>query len=263
MAVLNANPLRKRIQAGEFLLGTLLEIPSPALVEIMGLSGFDFVVIDGEHGPLDLATTENLIRAAACAGISPIVRVSENHPVLIRQPLDLGATGVQVPQVDSLVSAQSVVRSAMFAPYGERGLQPFVRGASYGSRKTAAFMESANEDAVLVVHIEGESGAEDLERILTVDRIDVIFIGPYDLSQSLGVPGDVTHPLVEKRIDEIIRASLDAGRCVGIFCDSPETVAKWRGRGVRYAALGLDALIFRNACQGLVNAVRGSSGSAQ
>lgn len=259
MAELRATPLRKRLQAGDFLLGTFLEIPAPALVEIMGISGFDFVVIDGEHGPLDLATTENLIRAASCAGITPIVRVLENQPALIRQPLDAGAAGVQVPQIDSLGSAQAVVRSALFAPSGERGLQPFVRAARYGAGKTSAFMENANENTVLVVHIEGEAGAADIERILTVERIDVIFVGPYDLSQSLGLPGEVNHPLVQEKIDTIIRATTDAGRCVGIFCDNPDAVAKWRSRGIRYAALGMDAAIFRNACQDLVNAVKNSS----
>lgn len=251
--------LRQRLRAGEFVLGTFLEIPAPSLVEILALAGFDFVIIDREHGSIDLDAAENLIRAAQCVGIAPIVRVAENHPVLVRQPLDMGAAGVQVPQVGSREEAMEVVRSAMFAPEGERGLQPFVRGASYRAVDTATFMAQANRDSVLAIHIEGESGAANLETILHVERIDVIFIGPYDLSQSLGVPGQVNHPKVEKRVAEIAALARGAGKCVGIFCDHPAAVAKWRSVGVTYAALSIDATIFLNACRDLVQQVKESS----
>jgi 4-hydroxy-2-oxoheptanedioate aldolase len=250
------NPLRQRLRAGEFVLGTFLELPSPALVEILGLSGFDFVIIDREHGSIDLHETENLIRAAQCTGIAPIVRVAENHPVLVRQPLDMGAAGVQVPQIGSQESALQVVKSALFAPEGERGLQPFVRGASYRATDPATFMANANRDSVLVVHIEGESGASNLEAILQVERIDVIFIGPYDLSQSLGLPGQVNHPRVENRVSEIAALARGAGKCVGMFCDNPANVVKWRSMGITYAALSIDATIFLNACRNLVDQVK-------
>lgn len=253
-------PLRQRLRQGEFVLGTFLEIPSPALVEILGLAGFDFVIIDREHGPVDLAVTEHLIRAAQCVGISPVVRVAANDPVLVRQPLDMDAAGVQVPQIGSREEAQSVVRGTMFAPLGERGLQPFVRGARYRELPPSAFMRSANETAALVIHIEGESAARELKPILEVDRIDVIFIGPYDLSQSLGVPGQVDHPKVIEMAESIVEATRAAGKCAGIFCDSPESAAKWRQRGVGYAALSMDAMIFRNACKDLVARVKESVG---
>ncbi|MEP7365517.1 MAG: aldolase/citrate lyase family protein [Acidobacteriota bacterium] len=256
MNALPKSSLRQRLRAGEFVLGTFLEIASPALVEILGLAGFDFLIIDREHGSIDIEACEGLIRAAQCAGIEPIVRVAENHPVLVRQPLDMGAAGVQVPQIGSQADALQVVKSAMFAPEGERGLQPFVRGASYRAIDPAAFMANANRDSVVVVHIEGESGASNLDAILQVERIDVIFIGPYDLSQSLGVPGQVHHPRVEKRVGEIAAMAHGSGKCVGMFCDNPSSVANWRSMGITYAALSIDATIFLNACRGLVNEVK-------
>ena len=259
MSSLPQDTLRQRLREGQFVLGTFLEIASPALVEILGLSGFDFVIIDREHGSIDLESAENLIRAARCSGISPIVRVAENHPVLVRQPLDMGATGVQVPQIGSRESAVRMVRSAMFAPEGERGLQPFARGASYRAVDTATFMANANRDSVLAIHIEGESGAANLEAILEVERIDVIFIGPYDLSQSLGVPGQVGHPKVETRVREIATLARKAGKCVGMFCDNPASVAKWRSAGVTYAALSMDATIFLDACRSLIDQVKEQS----
>jgi 4-hydroxy-2-oxoheptanedioate aldolase len=248
--------LRERLRNGDFVLGTFAELPSPALVEILGHAGFDFVIIDREHGSIDLETAEHMIRAAQASGISPMVRVAENHPVLVRQPLDMGAAGVQVPQIGSPEAAQQVVRSAMFAPEGERGLQPFVRAAAYGATPTGDLLRQANENSVLAIHIEGEEGARNLEQILQVDRIDVIFIGPYDLSQSLGIPGQTGHPRVEERIREIAALSRAAGKCVGIYCDNPASVAKWREIGVTYAALSMDARIFGTAAGDLVRQVK-------
>jgi 4-hydroxy-2-oxoheptanedioate aldolase len=248
--------LRQRLQAGEFVLGTFLELPSPPLVEMLAIAGFDFVIIDREHGSIDLGAAENLVRAAEAAGIAPIVRVPENNTVAVRQPLDMGAAGTQVPQVGSKEEAERVVQAATFAPTGDRGLQPFVRGARYGADGAAAFMHRANRDALLVVHIEGERGAANLPGILEVDRIDVLFIGPYDLSQSLGVPGQVEHPLVEAKVREIVALARAASKCVGIFCDSPARVRKWRALGVQYTALSIDAMIFLNACRDLVRQVK-------
>lgn len=259
MNALPPHSLRSRLHAGEFVLGTFVELPSPAVVEILGLAGFDFAIIDREHGSIDLEAAENLVRAAQCVGVAPIVRVAENHPVLVRQPLDMGAAGVQVPQVGSKESAEAVVRSAMFAPEGERGLQPFVRGASYRAVEPATFMASSNRDSVLAVHIEGESGAANLESILEVARIDVIFIGPYDLSQSLGVPGEVNHPKVEKRVAEIAALARAAGKRTGMFCDHPASVARWRAAGITYAALSIDATIFLNACRDLAGQIKEGS----
>lgn len=193
--------LRERLQQGDFVLGTFLEVPAP-LLEMLAIASFDFVIIDREHGSIDLGAAENLIRAAEAAGIAPVVRVPGNEPVAVRQPIDMGAAGTQVPQVGSQEEAERVVQAAAFAPTGDRGLQPFVRGARYGADGAAAFMQRANRDALLVVHIEGERGAANLPGILAVQRIDVIFIGPYDLSQSLGVPGQVEHPVVESKVRE-------------------------------------------------------------
>ncbi len=248
--------LRERLQQGYFVLGTFLEVPSPALVEMLAIAGFDFLIIDREHGSIDLDTAENLVRAAEAAGIAPVIRVPTNDPVAVRQPLDMGAAGTQVPQVGSKQEAERVVQAATFAPTGDRGLQPFVRGARYGADGAIAFMERANRDALLVVHIEGERGAANLPGILEVDRIDVVFIGPYDLSQSLGVPGQVEHPLVEAKVREIVAMARAASKCVGIFCDTPARVRKWRALGVQYAAISMDAMIFVNACRELVRQVK-------
>jgi 4-hydroxy-2-oxoheptanedioate aldolase len=254
MPQLRSNSLKHKLAGQEYVLGTFLEIPSPQLVEILGLAGFDFVIIDREHGSIDLAQTEDLIRASLSTGISPIVRVAACDPILVRQPLDMGAAGIHVPQIGSVESAALAIRSARFHPAGERGLQPFVRAASYRAHPTPEFLN--DRDSALIFHIEGREGVEALDGILSLDGTDVAFIGPYDLSQSLGVPGQVKHPRVREKMLEVVNKSRAAGKCVGTYCDDVETAREWRGLGVRYLAVSIDAAIFLRGAEAIVRGVR-------
>jgi 4-hydroxy-2-oxoheptanedioate aldolase len=254
---LRRNSLKRKLQDQDCVIGTFLEIPSPQLVELLGLAGFDFVIIDREHGTIDLAQTEDLIRASLSTGISPLVRVAACDPVLVRQPLDMGAGGIHVPQIGSVESAALAIRSARFHPLGERGLQPFVRAASYRAHPTAEFLAQANRDIVLIFHIEGKEGVEALDGIMALDGMDVAFLGPYDLSQSLGVPGQVKHPRVREKMLEVVEKCKAAGSCVGTYCDDIETAREWRRLGVRYLAVSIDAAIFLRGAEAIVREVRG------
>ncbi len=239
-----------------FVLGAFLEIPSPQLVELIGLAGFDFVVIDREHGTIDLETCENLIRAAAAVGLSPMVRVAQCDPVLVRQPLDMGAAGVHVPQIASAEAAALAVRSARFHPYGDRGLQPFVRAASYRAYPTAEFLEETNRETAVVLHIEGAEGVAAFPEIAAVEGVDVAFIGPYDLSHSLGIPGMVQSPLVRQKMMEILETARRRGLAVGTFCDDVRTALEWKKLGVTYLTVSVDAAIFLNAARRIADQVK-------
>ncbi len=257
MAVLRDNSLKRKIAEQEFVLGTFLEVPSPQLVEILGLAGFDFVVIDREHGSIDLGQTEDLIRACLSTQISPVVRVAECDPVLIRQPLDMGAAGIHVPQIGSVESAALAIRSSRFHPGGDRGLQPFVRAASYRACPTPDYLARANRDTAMIFHIEGKEGVDALDGILALDGADVAFLGPYDLSQSLGVPGQVKHPVVREKMIEVVEKGKAAGKCIGAYCDDIGTAREWRSVGVRYLAVSIDAAIFLRGAEAIVRGLRG------
>ena len=248
--------MKRKLAEQECVIGTFLEIPSPQLVELLGLAGFDFVIIDREHGSIDLNQTEELIRASLSTGISPLVRVAQCDPVLIRQPLDMGAVGVHVPQVGSVDSAQVAIRSSRFHPHGDRGLQPYVRAASFRAHPTAEFLRETSRDVAVIVHIEGKEGVEAIDGILALDGLDVAFIGPYDLSQSLGVPGEVKHPRVREKMVEVVAKGQAAGKCVGTYCDDSETACEWRRMGVRYLAVSIDAAIFFKAAERIVQELR-------
>lgn len=220
--------------------GPFLKLPSPAVVEIAGKAGFDFVIIDCEHGPLDMLAAEDMVRAAQLTGLAAVVRVSENNPVLISRALDIGADAVLVPQVSTKSDAERVVKAAKFSPQGERGVCRYVRAAGYSSVDKNAYFAQANKETKVIILIEGEEGVKNLPDILGVAGIDVLFIGPYDLSQSLKVPGQVEHPAVLARMQEITRQAQQAGKIVGTFVDDVAAAQRWAEIGIQFIAYSVD-----------------------
>ena len=209
------NRLKRRIVDGETVIGTFCLIPNATVVEAIATAGIDFVVLDTEHGPLSLETCENLIRAAECGGATPIIRVQANRSELILRVLDIGAGGVQVPQIECAEDARATVHSAKYAPMGQRGLAVCTRAGQYVG--VPDHTESSNAEQMVIVHIEGIQAVDHLDEILEVDGIDVIFLGPYDMSQSLGIPGQVDDPLVKRTLQKCAARARDAGRAVGSY----------------------------------------------
>lgn len=253
---LQSSPLKRKLQDRKFVVGTFLGIPSPAVVELLGLGGFDFVVVDCEHSAIDLKDAEDLIRAGHSTQISVLVRVAKCDPHLISQPLDMGAAGIHVPQIESPEMARLAVSSARYHPLGSRGLQPYVRSASYRAYGTGEYLANANEDSLLVAQIEGQKGIANLDSILNVEGLDVAFFGPYDLSQSLGVPGQVRNPRVLEMVKSAIGIARNSGKHVGIYCDDVETAIEYRSIGVSYLTVGIDAGMFLSAARSLVKMLK-------
>lgn len=233
---------RNRLLNGETVVGTFQLLDSAMVSEMIGVAGMDFVVYDQEHGPLGAETTLELAAAAQNRGVAPIVRVRSNEEAEIQRALDIGSAGVQVPQVETEADARAAVDAARFDPLGSRGLSQYVRAGDYWGSDT--YTEDQNEDVVLVVQVEGERGVENIEDILAVDGIDAVFLGPYDLSQSLGIPGQVTHERVEALMEDVCERAAEAGVAVGAFADTPEIANRWIDAGVQYVTLGVEAGLF-------------------
>ncbi|MDI6705218.1 MAG: aldolase/citrate lyase family protein [Bacillota bacterium] len=246
------NRLKQKLGLQKFVAGPFLKLPAPAVVEIVGIAGFDYAIIDCEHGPLNVLAAEDMVRAAHLAGISAVVRVTENNPAMISRALDIGADAVQVPQICSRRDAEMAVKAAKFAPMGERGVCRFVRAAEYSAMDKSDYFKRANEETMVIVHIEGQEGIDNLDEILEVEGIDIIFIGPYDLSQSLGVPGQVNHPIVEEKMIEVVRKAKNSGKYVGTFVDDVKTGHKWIELGVQYISYSVDVGIIYDACKRVV-----------
>ena len=244
------NLLKKKIQNGESAIGTFVKLTDPAVPELLALAGFDFFVLDTEHVAVDREQLSNIVRAADAAGITPIVRVRENQQVEILQNLDLGYAGVQVPNVDTPEQARNLVSYVKYTPLG-------VRGRDYGTCGVQEYIDTANANTMIVSHCETKTCVENLDEVLKVDGIDVIFIGPMDLSQSHGVPGKTTDPEVKAAIDTITAKTLAAGKAVGTTAASAEAAKALIAKGVQYILLSSDEGIIVKWGKETISRIRG------
>jgi len=250
------NYLKDALKNGKTVLGPFLKLTDPAVVEVMGFAGFDFVIIDQEHGPISIQNTQNMIRAAESVGITPVVRVNKNEETSILRTLDIGAQGIQIPQINNKENAINAVKSVKYSPQGDRGVCRYVRAANYSSMDKYKYFEYANQETIIISHIEGVEGINNLEEILSVPELDVIFIGPYDLSQSLGIPGKVNDPLVIEKMKEVIKKCKKRNIAVGTFADDTETAKFWISLGVQYMSFSVDVGILFEANKRIVNELK-------
>ncbi|RQD71201.1 MAG: 2-dehydro-3-deoxyglucarate aldolase [Tindallia sp. MSAO_Bac2] len=254
--MIRKNNVKEIIKSGKSAVGTFLKSNDPSIAEVVGLAGFDFFVLDNEHVAMSRDSMVNMLRAADAVGVDPIVRVRENATVEILQALDAGALGVQVPNVDTKQEAQDVISAVKYTPIGKRGFSPTTRAAGYGFMDKKEYVETSNEETLVVCHCETVQCIENLDAILTLDHLDVIFIGPMDLSQSLGVMGEANHPKVLESIDLIINKVKKANKAVGIV-SAPSKVQEYIDRGVQYLLVGTDqGMIAAGAAQTLKQAGR-------
>jgi 4-hydroxy-2-oxoheptanedioate aldolase len=251
------NALKRKLQRGEVVVGPFMNCAYPAFIEIVGLAGFDFAIVDMEHGPLSVETAEDLCRTAQGVGLDPIVRVRKNDAPQIQRALDIGSAGVQVPQIETQADAEATVRAAKYQPYGMRGVSLFTRAGDYTAFGLAGITDRLNAEQMVIVHVEGRRGLENLDQIVAVPHIDVIFLGPYDLSQSFGIPGQVNDPRVVKGMEEATVKIRAAGKAVGTFAGDVQTAKRWIGAGVQYISLSVDVGIFARACRDIVQGVKG------
>ncbi|NQS88998.1 aldolase [Patescibacteria group bacterium] len=238
--------LKQRLKNGDIVFGVWNSIPSSTLVDVIGSSGIDFIVIDAEHGPVGMETAEDLVRAAQVSGMSSLIRVSTNEAPLILRALDIGAHGVQVPHITTKEEAKQVVRFAKYYPQGVRGFSPFTRAASYGIQ-TKGYTKKANDETLVVVNIEGKEGTKNIEDIAGIAGIDVIFIGPYDLSQSLGKPGEVRDSEIIDTIKRTVAIADKHGIACGSFAPDESYLELLIECGVRYLTYMVDTAFIAKA----------------
>jgi 2-keto-3-deoxy-L-rhamnonate aldolase RhmA len=228
------NAMKAKLAAGKPVFGMSVMIPSPQLVEMAGGLGFDWVLIDCEHGTITLETVELMIMAAESSGVTPIVRPRSKAAQDIVEVMDRGAAGVQVPHIITQADARSAVEAVKFHPIGRRGLAAGTRAAGYGYRGPLdAFTEAANQQSLICAQIEDEAAIHNAEEILQVEGIDVFFIGPSDLSQSMGYPGNPKAEPVAKAIDAALKQIIAAGKTPGMPATT-ENVGAAVARGIRY-----------------------------
>lgn len=234
------------LSSGKRLRGVFNGLPSPAVVEMCGYAGFDFIIIDNEHGSADFCTTEHMLRAARASGIVPVVRCFERD---ISRILDMGASAVQVPMVESVEQAQRLADQVRYPPVGRRGSAFSTRAAGFGAFGGAGHTQRSNDGISLIVMVETPQGIAQAGKIAAVAGVDAVFIGPNDLAHAMGFGSDWNAAPVQAAIKEGLEAIALAGKCPGIIALTPQDEDKYGVLGARYFANVSTAIITKALAQ--------------
>ena len=245
--------IRPQLQKGETLYGSIVSLPSPAVAEILSEAGYDWLFIDAEHGALDLGHLTQILQAVGHR-IPCIVRVPVAEEASIKRVLDLGASGIIAPQVNSSSHAARVIRQARYAPMGQRGVG-IGRAHGYGAQFTD-YLQHANERISVILQVEHIDAVQALETTLECPGMDAILLGPYDLAASMGRMGQVDHPEVTQAIDHVIETCYTQKMPVGYFGIDAKAVAPYRKKGCQPLVTGADSLFLMEAARNACRAIR-------
>jgi 2-dehydro-3-deoxyglucarate aldolase len=234
--------LRGRIRKGAFTTGSWITIGDCSVAEVMAHAGFDWLAVDMEHSAITLNQAQELVRTIELSGVCPLVRIGENNAAAIKRVMDTGAHGVIVPMVNCRSDAERAVGAVKYPPIGTRGVG-LARAQGYGF-SFPRYSGRINKESVVVVQVEHIDAVENLESILSVDGVDASIIGPYDLSGSIGCPGEFDHPAVKRAISRYERVCAKMRKPMGFHVVSPDVrlAARYRKKGYSFLAVGIDTL---------------------
>jgi 4-hydroxy-2-oxoheptanedioate aldolase len=238
---------RARVLAREWVIGTFVNLGSSVAAELAGLAGFDWVLLDHEHGPGGEDTMLHQLQAVAATPAVPIVRIAANEAPRFKRALDMGAHGIMVPYVSTVAEAQATVAAIRYPPRGRRGVAKVHRASGFGAGFEEYYLH-AHEWIVNVVQIETAEAIAQIAGIAAVDGVDVLFVGPTDLTYNLGIRDQFDHPIFLEAVQGVVAAARTNGKAAGILVHNPALVAKCREMGFTFVALGSDS---GAACAGL------------
>jgi len=249
--------IKEKIKNGKPVVQVMLRFASPEIVELMALNGVDIVIIDNEHYPFDPQTMIAIARAVNAVGGCCVARLPNAEPARIAQVMDMGIDGVWLPSCENYEEARALVDGMKFPPVGKRGFCPIVRSADYGKGMTPSeFAAKSNEESLCFIQIESKSGVEDLDRILSIEDIDSVAIGPSDLSASYGFPGDYNNPIVTNAIKYIKSKTRAVGKCDGGMFHTAEAMAKAVASGEHLVSIGSDQQILMNRTKLMISTIQ-------
>ncbi len=252
--MLKNNKLKEKLNKGGPVIGTWNTLASPLVTEVFAQAGLDFQIIDLEHGPFILDQVH--LHVSACENsndCTPLVRVPDNEEWMLLQALDQGAHGIVVPHVDSVESAQCFANMSKYYPAGHRGFTPFSKAGGFNNINTSSYVERAINETLNVVIIESKDGLDNLEQIISVDNIDVVYFGAYDLSQALGHPGEVNHPDVVKAIQQGTEKVNRVGKYAGGFVpQSEDDIKLLLDMGMKFITYEVDSSIIHSHTRNIV-----------
>lgn len=260
---MQANTTKRKLKSGEIAYGTSLEdCLSPEMAVLLEAVGFDFFFIDTEHCAADYFAIQSLCRVAKGAGITPLVRVTNGQAHLITRALDVGAMGVIVPHVYSSQSAADIVQAIKFPPHGQRGYGLRSTTTDFHASSAVEEIKSCNRETMTVLQIECEAGLGCVEEIAAVDGVDALFIGPYDLTLSMGIVEQFEHPRFWKAVERTLNACAKAGIAGGLQASSFDMLRRARDCGARLLMYGNDMTVLLEGYRTALRMMKGTAGAA-
>lgn len=249
--------LKNRIECGETVLGCWLNLGSSLTAEIVGSAGFDWVLIDLEHGAGSESDILHQLQALECTPAAPIIRVESFERQRIHRMLDLGAEGIMCPRINNFEEAQKFARGLRYPPDGVRGVAKMVRATGF-SRNFDTYFSEMKENIIGVVQVETPEILNHLDEIASIDNVDILFIGPADLSMALGIFGQFDNPLFKNAVKATVNAAEKAGKASGILLFNPDDFTKYRDIGIRFIACGADATFVVNGAYNMADKLKAS-----
>ena len=236
---MSKNIMKEKLVSGENVIGLFQNVINPNITEIMGLLGFDFVIVDGEHTTFNPNLAEEHFRAAELRNISSITRIGQNDQQVIQKFLDAGSQGVLMPLINNKSDATSVVDSVKYPPIGKRGLASG-RGSSYGiTQSVKEHVESSNKETLVAIQIETTEAMENVEEICSIDEVDVLFFGPSDISSSFGIHGQINDPKVRDTISSLSKIAIDNGKACGTIARDGNDFKFYKEAGFQWFCSGV------------------------
>ncbi len=255
--MLKKNFLKEKLGDNKFTIGTWNIIDAPMVVDVIASSGIDFIVIDAEHGAISYETAQIMIGLCESYNVTPIMRVGEINESLILRALDIGAHGVQLPNISTAEDAKLFVQFAKYPPIGIRGFSPYTKAGLYDVINGKEMPSIANENTLLIANVEGQDGMNNLEEIVQVDGIDVVFIGLFDMSKSLGIAGDVQNPKVMQKLDEAISTIHKYGKKVGSIASNLNMLETLKNKDIDYLTYSVDTGMIKESYQNMIKSFKG------
>ena len=255
--MLKHNYLKEKLEQNKLTIGTWNIINSSMVVDVIASSGIDFIVIDAEHGSISYETAQTMISICESYDVTPIMRVGEINESLILRALDIGSHGIQLPNITTVTDAKQFVKYAKYPPFGERGFSPYTKAGLYDVQNGKQMPEIANNNTLLIANVEGQGGMDNLEEIVQVDGIDIIFIGLFDMSKSLGVAGDIQNSKVIEKLDEAIEIIHKYGKKVGSIASNLDMLKTLKNKKIDYLTYSVDTGMIKESYQTMIQQFRG------
>ena len=244
--------LKEKLRIGELTVGSWITLAHPAIAEIMAKAGFDWLAVDLEHSVITIREAEELIRVIELCGVAPLVRLSANDPVQIKRVMDAGAHGIIVPMVNTRAEAEKAVSAVRYPPYGTRGVG-LARAQGYGS-SFEKYKKWLNQESIVIVQVEHIKAVENLDAILSVEGVDGFIVGPYDLSGSLGIPGQFDNELMIEAMNKIKAFMRSSSKIPGYHVVEPDVdqLQQRVREGYRFLAYSVDFRMLDTCCRSAV-----------